>query len=405
MNRGILGVLIGTCLASCATAWAQGGQNSQDAYVYGRVAVDDGSPPTSTVSIESLCGAQRSVVAVADATGWFSFRYGALGNRNLQDASVGLTDTSVPRQTAPSGAASTGSSQSSTASGGAQQTGGDSQQQQQSSSPATPRPGFNDRQIRACEIRASLPGYRSDEVNFANRRPTDNPNLGTLILHPLVRSRGQVVSVAALAVSKDARKAYQAGLAALKRKKPEIARADFEKAARLYPRYAAAWCEIGKLDTQQGRPDDARRSFDQAIQVAPSYAQSYALISPMLAAGREWPRLGDATDRLLKLDPFDYPQAYYYRAVAAFNTGNPQAAEKDVRQAQRLDDRRRWPETWLLLGRIYAARGDYAAAGRQLRMYLTLVPQSPSAAAIRAQAVGYEQRAAQATARANTPQP
>lgn len=411
MTKGLLAVLFAASLAPYRPACAQGGQNSQNPswFIFGRVTMSDGSPPVSDVSIESLCGAQAYVVAVTDSKGSFSFRYGAAGNRNLQDASVGLGDGPFTRPAASLGAPPNGSTQSSSGSSDSQQNGGATQQQQQQTSPSTtPRPGFNDRQLRTCDIRASLPGYRSDVVSFANRRPTDNPDLGTLILHSISRSKGlaadQVISVAALAVPDDARKAYEAGLAALKRKKPEVARADFEKAARLYPRYAAAWCEIGTLDAQQGRADDAIRSFDQAIGADSSSVESYLRLSGLLAERGQWTRLGETAGRLLKLDPFDYPQAYFYRAAAEYHAGDLQASEKDAREAERLDHRGQWPETWRLLGRLCAARGAFAEAAQQVRRYLTLVPQSPAAAALRAQAADYEQRAAHSSARANPPQ-
>jgi tetratricopeptide (TPR) repeat protein len=363
--------------------------------------MEDGSAPDAPVGIESLCGSQLYTVATADGSGFFSFRLGGPGNRPLQDASAGSSDGSFNRPASSLGNPPVVQQQTSTS---------DSQQpattdsQPQTGLPTAPnRPGFNDRQIRTCDIRARLAGYRSDVVSFANRKPADNPYLGTLFLHPVTRPEAMVVSVAALAVPKDARRAYEAGLAALKRKRPADARADFEKATRIYPQYAAAWCALGSLHAQQGRVQEARQSFETAIQADSKYLDSYVRLSALLAVQRLWRPLAETASRLLKLDPNHHPQGYYFNALVNYNTGSLAAAEENAREAERLDERRQFPDTWRLLGSICAARGKYADAASQLGLYLKMAPKAPEAAAVRAQLAQVERRAAQAAALAQAP--
>jgi len=50
-------------------------------------------------------------------------------------------------------------------------------------------PGISERDLMGCEIRAVLPGFRSEPVSLAGRRMFDNPDVGTIILHRWATSR------------------------------------------------------------------------------------------------------------------------------------------------------------------------------------------------------------------------
>src|SRR5204863_8182902 len=86
------------------------------------------------------------------------------------------------------------------------------------------------RDLMNCDLRANLPGYRSDVVNLAGHRMFDNPDVGTIILHRLGNVEGNTISATSLAAPKDAKKAYEKGKEALKKKKPADAEKEFQKA-------------------------------------------------------------------------------------------------------------------------------------------------------------------------------
>src|SRR5438270_878992 len=67
-----------------------------------------------------------------------------------------------------------------------------------------------------CELRARLAGYRSQSLSLANHRPMDPPDVGTILLHRMGASEGTTVSMASLAAPKDAKKAFDKGMEALK---------------------------------------------------------------------------------------------------------------------------------------------------------------------------------------------
>ena len=192
-----------------------------------------------------------------------------------------------------------------------------------------------------------------------------------------------LVSANSLAAPKNARAAFKKGQEALKNSKPDDARKDFEIAAQIYPGYATAWYELGGLATNRGDLDDALRSFQTAIQADPKYVGPYLSASAIQSVKKQWPQLAETTGALLRLDPFDYPQAYYMNALANYNLGNIDGAEKSAREAERLDAQGRLPLSRLVLGAILADRGAFPEAGEQFRQYLKFAPQAPEAGAVR----------------------
>jgi superkiller protein 3 len=224
----------------------------------------------------------------------------------------------------------------------------------------------------------------------------DDPNIGTILMHRMGKTEeGRTVSAVSLAAPKDAKKAYEKGLDALKKKRFEDAQNSFEKAIELYPKYATAWFELGRLRAAEQKFDLARGSFDQAVKADPKYVQPYLQISMLDMMAKRWQALADITDQTVRLDPFDYPQAYFFNSVANFNLRNMEAAEKSAVEAERLDTRHQFPKVSHLLGLILADRKDYAAAAVKFKDYLRYEPQASDAATVRSQLSMLEKAAAQ----------
>jgi Flp pilus assembly protein TadD len=384
-------ILLWVFLPMCRTAAGQNAQNTSW-YLSGRVTLEDGWPPDERADIVTTCNGQPYVAARTDKKGLFSFRLDAAGNRVLQDASVGSADGAFGRA-----AISLGPPPSSP---GTQTTTTDSQQQPAATNPpaqSTTTAGNlsrsgGERAFMHCDLQAKLPGYQSVTISLANRKPMDNPDLGTIILHRLTPAEGQLVSVTALAAPKDARKALEKGRRAVKANRPEDARKDFEQAALIYPRYAAAWCELGKLQVGRQELDEARRLFETAMRADPKYLDPYLQLAALQAVSGQWPEVVATTGAALHLDPHDYPQAYYLNALANFNIRNTDAAEQSAREAERLDTRHLFPRSWLVLGRILEVRRQFAEAAAQMREYLRLAPRAPDAAAVRARVAEIEKQ-------------
>ena len=163
---------------------------------------------------------------------------------------------------------------------------------------------------------------------------------------------------AAQAPPKQARQAYDAASKAAGVKNTVEAIRLYEKAVALYPGYAEAWCELGKLQIQENQPDAARKSLEAAISADPKSAGAYMHLATLEYTAKNWSAVVDVTGRLVKLNPAGYPQAYLFNAVAQYNSRDLEAAEKSAREAQRVDPLHKVPISWQLLGRILAARGE-----------------------------------------------
>ena len=331
----------------------------QPIFVSGRVMMEDGTGPPDPAVIETACNGRAHSEGYTDAKGYFAIELGAR-NGVIQDASEFSSFSG-------------GMNSSGMTSGGATSGfGGNSQSAE--------------RKYMGCDLQAKLAGYRSQTVPLTGRRPMDNPNVGTILLHRNgPAEEGKTISAVSLAAPKDAKKAYDKGLEAVKKQKFGDAQTSFEKAVEAYPKYATAWYELGMLQAGQGKPDMARSYFDKALECDPKFVQPYLQISVLELQASRWRSLVDVTDRLVKLDPFDYPQAFFFNSVANFNLQNFEAAEKSALSAERLDTRHVLPKVSHLLGLILALKKDYAGAAERFRTYLKFAPDATDAAKVRSQ--------------------
>jgi tetratricopeptide (TPR) repeat protein len=230
-----------------------------------------------------------------------------------------------------------------------------------------------------------MAGYQSQTVSLMNRRAMDDPNVGTIFLHRLGPSAGTTVSATTLAAPKSARKAYEKALALIKNKKLDAAQASLIRAVEKYPRYATAWSQLGRLASAKGDRDAARHAFQQSINADPKYVVPYVEMSLLELRARHWKEGAESSEKAAKLDPFDYPQAFFFNAVAHYNLHEPVAAEESARRAQRLDTLHQFPQVSRLMGRILADRHDYSGAAAEVRDYLKLAPDAQDAADARSQ--------------------
>lgn len=325
-------------------------------FLSGRVMLEDGGVPPGHVTIERVCGATIRVEANVDTKGYFSFQLGASTADVFPDASVG---------------------------GGLHAEPGD---------PINPRTGsISERDLANCELRARLAGYESQSIQLGTRHSLDNPDVGTILMRPIGQSRGTTVSATTLAAPKDARKAFEKGLDLAKKKKLPEAQSDFEKAVGLYPRYAIAWSELGRIQATEGQVAAARNSFDQSISADPKFVVPYVEIAVLEYRAHRWQELADISDKAVALDAFHYPQTVFLNAVANYNLHNIDRAEESARRAQKLDINHQIPQISHFLGVILAEHRNYAAAAAEMRDYLKFAPEASDAAAVRTQIEQLEQ--------------
>jgi len=299
------------------------------------VQMDDGTPPPESVVVERVCQGYVRPEAHTDSKGHFSFQLGA-NNAMVADASMSTYDPLNPN----------------------------------GSIPGNQTRGVDQRALMGCELRASLPGFRSDVVNLMSRRSMDNPDVGVIVLHRMGDVEGLTISVTSSLAPKDAKKAYDKGKEALAKNKPEEAEKQLSKAVELYPKYATAWYELGRAHMALQKNDVARTDFQHALDADSKFVSPYESLAQMAASENKWKDVADITDRILRLNPVDFPQSYYYNAVANLNLRNLDAAEKSANELIKRDLGKVNPKVYHIIGLIQAQKGQWSDAATNLHKYI-----------------------------------
>ena len=353
-------------------------------FIMGKVVMEDGSPLPQRVAIRRTCqGTSTRRETFTDSRGTFSFQIGGIQAMQFApdaaDSSAGVTPT----------AAANGDplSQSFGASGGISSSGGQSLEQQ----------------IWSCEIMAELPGFRSDAVSLAGRHMMDDPDVGTIVLHRIGTVSGSMISVTSMQAPKDAHKQFEKARDLMGKGKVPEAQALAEKAVSEYPHYAEAWYLLGQAHEKQKQIDEAHTAYAQSVQADPKFMAPYLSLAQLAGIAKNWQEADKMSAKVMELDGVDFPQAYFINAVANYNLGHFDLAEKSVRRAEQLDSQHHMPRIALLLGTLLERKGDYAGAATEYRSYLKLSPQAGDANDVQKQLAQVEKATAASAAPASTP--
>lgn len=341
-------------------------------FLSGKVMLDDGTPPTEPVTIERVCSGQPRPEGYTDAKGRFSFQLGQRNNGVLPDASTGNANDPF------------GDPFNATNSRIGQMNGRSSMGMRVN--------------LMGCELRANLPGYQSSTIQLSNRNPLDNPDVGTIILKRLGNREGSVFSATNAFAPKDAKKALDKARDLMKKGKADDAQKELTKAVEIYPKYSSAWFELGKIQESKGNIEEARKSYAQSLAADPKYVYPYRNLFMLSLKEQKWEDVADTTARLIKLNPFDFPDALYYNAISNFNLKKFDDAEKSAKSLYETDQKR-FARAGYILGLVMAQKEDYASAAAHLKKYLEAAPNSGDQDTVKKQLAEIEKFAG------TTPQP
>ena len=79
-----------------------------------------------------------------------------------------------------------------------------------------------------------------------------------------------------------------------------------------------------------GHIADGHASFEAAVRAEPRWPEPYMHLALMAVKARDWRQVADITDHVLRLNTFEYPQAYFFNAAANFNLRHVDVAEKNA---------------------------------------------------------------------------
>jgi lipopolysaccharide biosynthesis regulator YciM len=315
--------------------------------ITGKVVLEDGTPPAERVAIQRVCNGSNRREGYTDSRGNFQF---ALGRDSgiMQDATE---STLSGRRAETLQSIFAGPAQYSSWIG--------------------------------CELRAIYPGYQSSLLVLNLDRDLQQ-QVGTIVLHRMGKGEGSTTSVSSMQAPKAARQAYEKGESSLAQRKFSDAEPQLQKAVSIYPQFAAAWCLLGVTHEGEGREQEAIQDYRRSMAADPQFVNPQFALAALAVRAKRWQDAVQATEQVAKMDSAAFPIAYFYNAVANYNLGNLESAEKSVRNFMAMDANHRHPESALLLAEILEQRRDYAGAAEQKRDYLKIAPNAANAESVRA---------------------
>ena len=309
-------------------------------FISGKVVLDDGTELTEPAMIQTICRGIRHSETYSDGHGSFSFRFGD----PTQGSAAAISDAS-------------------------------------SSNANNNGAGTQYRDLQDCQIQAELAGFSSQAVELNSRiGMMSSIDVGRVPLHRLAHVDGTSISVTSALAPPAARKAFEKGLQQEKKNKWDDAEKSFEKAVQIYPRYATAWYHLGRLQLhhQLSSPSpstsapSAKHSFEQAIAADPKYVDPYEGLAQLAMRAQEWPNVIEITNKLVSLNPVNFPDAYYDNAVANYNLKNFDDAEKTALLGIRVDDAHQIPKLQYLLAMTQLRKQNYQGAAEHMQQFLRL---------------------------------
>lgn len=318
-------------------------------FLSGKVVIEDGSELTEAAAVQTICRGQKHTEGYTDSHGGFSFEIGRTNSAGLADADTTWAGSNTNRI----------------------------------------------RNLSDCDLTASLAGFTSDTITLASKIAMGESNdIGRIVLHRQAKVDGLTISATSAAAPAPARKAYEKGRKEVEKSHWDQAQQAFEKAVELYPRYAVAWCELGRIQQAKNDTVAARHSFDQSIAADPQYVNPYRGLAELAAIGRQWSEVVAVTTKLLALNPVSFPDAWFLNALGYYNQHILEPAEKSARQGIHIDADHRLPKLELLLGVVLIRREKYNDAADHLRQYLQFAPAGPDSDLARKQLADVQQMAA-----------
>jgi tetratricopeptide (TPR) repeat protein len=226
-----------------------------------------------------------------------------------------------------------------------------------------------------CEVTIRMKGYRAMQATFRN-------NATVVLKRASGVHEGSTVSATALRAPEDARKLFGKGVAAMTDEKWAAAERNFQKAVEIYPEYAAAWSDLGQVFMEQQKPMDARAAWEKAVAADPKYIKPYVQLTKLDLDEKKPEDAISIAGKAVAMNPLEFPDLYFYFAVANFNLKHFDIAEANAQRAIDVDTAKELPQAHVLLATLQAARGDRADALMHFKKYLEMFPKAPDAAQI-----------------------
>src|SRR5437588_649633 len=178
------------------------------------------------------------------------------------------------------------------------------------SSFAQGRPGSGSGKTPAPTAR-SMPSTSQPQLN--------TPKLGRIAWDGPGEVEGCAGSATGAQGSNGGRKAFETGRDQQKKQKWDDAQRSFEKAVEIYPKYAVAWFELGRVKFRKTDEAGAREAFNQALNADSKFVSAYQWLAELAMRYGEWQDVVKSTDQILALNPVNFPDAWFQNSVGNYS--------------------------------------------------------------------------------------
>jgi Tfp pilus assembly protein PilF len=244
-----------------------------------------------------------------------------------------------------------------------------------------------------CLVQGVVSGFGSKPITITARNLRDEPDIGVLAMHRMSRDAATTVSSTSDSVPEKAMKAFEKARADMIEGNPDEAQRNLEKSVKLYPGFAEAWLQLGKLQASSD-PQKAREYFSNALAADPKFVLPHEQIALLAAQSENWKDVLASTNKVMQLYPDGTPQAWYLNALANYHLGSFGPAQTSAARCLAIDPRHTVLNAEQLLAVILARKGDLNGALTHLRSSLAYVPAGPSADLVKQQIAKLEERLA-----------
>ncbi|MDE0101910.1 MAG: tetratricopeptide repeat protein [Bryobacterales bacterium] len=229
--------------------------------------------------------------------------------------------------------------------------------------------------LSPCWLQLILPGHAQRRLYLRDLRGWGSHDLGTVTLDSSASDPNPTVHVNTLLASPAARKAYQSGLRALRKAKPnfDAAASHLAEAVRIHPQYATAWAARGEALMALGRSPQAKAAFRRAIDEDPMLLAPHESLLKVALEEENWPEVESLTKSYLKISPTS-ARARFYGALAAVNLRKGEDVEAIIKKMKDLGEVETWTTAHYMMAMVHSWRTEFEEAAREFEAFLDRSP-------------------------------
>jgi tetratricopeptide (TPR) repeat protein len=185
----------------------------------------------------------------------------------------------------------------------------------------------------------------------------------------------RVSSVTSYAIPKEAAKAFDQGVADLRKNDWKKAEKHFKAATDRYPKFDRAYDYEGIAKQNDGDIPGAKLAYQKALELNDHSADALRNLARILESEKNWPAAADLLSKSLAVEP-NNAGSLTLLAIAQIEQGKLDDATSNASRVHALEHKS-YAVAHLVLARAYEMKAHNSDAIEQYRMYLTEEPTGP----------------------------